>query len=88
MRHNQDKNAVIEGCPAEDAVLTQRPVLVEAGFEVNKIATLAQAHFLSEARELVQVRGEIEEQSSVAARPCASWCVPCEPKPSGVHTQG
>ena len=55
----EDQYAVIEWCPAQDIVLAQRPVLVKAFFEIDKIAALVQGHALGQPRQLIQVWGEI-----------------------------
>jgi hypothetical protein len=56
MRDDQDENAFIERRPAEDVVLAQRPVLVEAALEMHEVTALTQAHFLRKACQLIQVR--------------------------------
>ncbi len=57
--HHQDQQPVIERGPTQDVILTERPVLVQALFQVDEIAALTQAHLLREAGQLIQVRRKI-----------------------------
>ncbi len=56
MRQDQDENTLVERRPTEDIVLAERPVFVQAAFEVNEVTALPQPHFLGKARQLIQVR--------------------------------
>ena len=55
VRDNEDHDAVVEWCPAENVVLSQGPLLVKQALEVNKVATLSQSHVLGKPGQLVQV---------------------------------
>ena len=56
MWHDQDQHAFIQGCPAQDVVLAQRPVLVQATFEMHQVTALPETHLLRKPGELIQVR--------------------------------
>jgi hypothetical protein len=56
VRHNQYQETVIEWCPAQNAVLSKRPVIVQTALEMYQIAPLAKAHFAGKTRQLIQVR--------------------------------
>ncbi len=56
MGDDEDQDALVERGPAEDAVLAERPVAAQGGFEVREVAALAQAHLLRKAGQLIEVR--------------------------------
>ena len=49
MGYDQDKNALIERYPAEDAVLAERPMAAQRGFDVSEVTALAKTHLLHES---------------------------------------
>jgi hypothetical protein len=61
VRHDENQDAIVQWCPAKDIVLAERPVLVEATFEVHEVTALAQSHLLGKTRQLIQVRGKVSD---------------------------
>ena len=55
MRDDEYEHALIEGAPAKDVVLAQRPVAMQAFLELYEIAALAETHLLGQAGELVEI---------------------------------
>ena len=68
MRYDEDQYAFIKGRPAEDVVLAQAPLFVQASLEVYQVATLAQAHLLGETGKLIQVRRVIGNTPNTGLR--------------------
>jgi hypothetical protein len=51
----QQENAVIERRPADNAVLAERPLLVQAAFQMYKITALPQPHLARESGKLIEI---------------------------------
>jgi hypothetical protein len=68
VRDDQYQEAVVQRSPAQYAVLAQGPLLMQAFFEVNQIAALAQPHFLGETGNLIQIGREISDSPNAGLR--------------------
>ena len=68
MWQHENEYALVERCPAQDVVLAEAPVLMQAALEMDEIAALAQAHLLGEPGQLIQVRRKISNSPDTGLR--------------------
>jgi hypothetical protein len=68
MRHDEYQDGIVDWCPAKYVVLTQRPVPVQFGFELHKVATLPESHFLGDASKLVEIRRKVSYSPNAGLR--------------------
>ena len=68
MGHDENEQTLVKRRPTQDIVLPQRPVPIQAGFEVHQVATLSQAHFLGKASDLIKIRREVGDTPNTGLR--------------------